>query len=226
MGVGMPPQTPLPANPGPVTSQPPGASVAADQLVDPALSRLKFDREVAACRAIEADYRRRGWWILSAEFPNVVVAFVAPQLRPAAVIFGARINFDNYDLWAPSVRLVDPFTSVPLRHRDVPPTLYLTRRTVGVVNIPGLGQMEQVTDVPLLQAHGPDELPFFCIPGVREYHENPAHSGDDWLLHRGQGEGTLHFLLEKLARYGLEPIQRYQLGLHIAGVALNPEVPT
>lgn len=226
MAAAVTPGTPTPPNPGQAVSGAPGESVLGDQLVDPNISRLKFNREVAACRAIEADYRRRGWWILSAEFPNVVVAFVAPQLRPAAVIFGARINFENYDLWAPSVRLVDPFTGVPLRHREVPPTLYMTRRTVGVVNIPGVGQMEQLIDGPLLQAHGPDELPFFCIPGVREYHEHPAHTGDDWLLHRGQGEGTLHFLMEKLARYGLEPIQRYQLGLHIAGVALNPEVPT
>ena len=69
----------------------------------------------------------------------------------------------------------------------------------------------------LLISHGPDELPFLCLPGVREYHVHPAHTGDDWLLHRDRGEGTLYFLLEKLARYGLEPIQQFQFGLQIVG---------
>jgi hypothetical protein len=70
-----------------------------------------------------------------------------------------------------------------------------------------------VEDVPLMQAHGPDEIPFPCLPGVREYHEHPGHSGDPWLLHRGGGEGTLYFLLEKLYQYGVAPISTYHVQL-------------
>ena len=209
------------------SGHPTTAIAPSELLVDPAVSRAKFDRDVDQCRRLGADLRRRGWWILEAEFPDVLVAFVAPQLRPRPVMFGALINFDNYDLWAPSVRIVDPFTAKPLLTREIPPHLAFTRRVQGAqqVQIPGLGFVQGIaSEQPLLITHGPDELPFLCFPGVREYHEHPAHTGDDWLLHRDRGEGTLYFLLEKLARYGLEPVQQFQFGLQIVGF-LRGEAP-
>ncbi len=39
--------------------------------------------------------------------------------------------------------------------------------------------------VPVVHRHPKTGLPFLCVPGVREYHEQPIHEGDDWLLHRG-----------------------------------------
>jgi hypothetical protein len=35
---------------------------------------------------------------------------------------------------------------------------------------------------------------------VREYHSHPEHDGDDWLLHRGHGYGTLGQLCDVLWR--------------------------
>jgi hypothetical protein len=219
----------MPATPQPVstTTDPEApAHVGSEALVDPAVSRAKFERELASYRAIAADRRRLGWWMLSAEFPEVLVAFVAPQLRPAGVVFGALLDFTNYDLWAPSVKLVNPFTGVPYRAKELPPALTFMRRVPlpQPVQIPGIGSMETFTEQPLLIAHGQEEVPFFCIPGVREYHDHPAHTGDDWLLHRGQGEGTLFFLLEKLYHYGVAPLKGYQFGLQITGF-LRPESP-
>lgn len=63
----------------------------------------------------------------------------------------------------------------------------------------------------LLQSNRPDDYPFICLPGVREYHDNPAHTGDSWLLHRGSGEGSLAFILEKIWVYGVDPISTFQL---------------
>lgn len=208
--------------PDPVGEEAPAGRYARDGrpreiLVDPAVSRAKFDRELEAYRQIAADQRKLGWWVLAADYPEVLVAFLAPQLRPAAVLFGALLDFTNYDLWAPSVTIVNPFTAEPLRQREIPPAMHLLRRVPQMVELPGIGQVPGEVDQPLLIAHGPDEVPFVCLPGVREYHEHPAHTGDSWLHHRGNGEGTLFFLLEKLYRYGVEPIRGYQLGLHIAG---------
>jgi hypothetical protein len=226
--------------PGNASIQPDGAASVTDAatpgsvsantelLMDPAISRAKFAREVNTFQQMSADHVRRGWWLLHAEFPNVLMAFTAPQLKPRAVVFGALINFDNYDLWAPSVRLVDPFTAKPLFAKEIPAALAFTRRVAVAappVEIPGIGMFPGYVEQPLLVTHGPDELPFLCIPGVREYHDHPAHTGDDWLLHRGGAEGTLHFLVEQLSRYGLEPIQQYQIGLSITGYARG-EAPT
>lgn len=219
----------------PGTAESPGVAEAAggryartgqprEILVDPAVARAKFEREVDAYRKIAADQRQRGWLLLHAEFPEVLVAFASPQLNPPALLFGALLDFTNYDLWPPSVTIVNPFTAEPLRHRDIPPELQMMRRVPQMIAVPGLGQVAGQVEQPLLIAHGPDEVPFVCLPGVKEYHEHPAHSGDSWLNHRGNGEGTLFFLLEKLYRYGVEPIRGYQLGLHIAGF-LRAESP-
>ena len=74
----------------------------------------------------------------------------------------------------------------------------------------------------MLQANKPDDFPFLCLPGVREYHDNPAHTGDSWLLHRGSGEGSLVFILEKIWIYGADPLAAYNIQIQIQGLAPNP----
>lgn len=186
-------------------------------LVDPAVSRTKFEREVAEYRKLEDDHIRRGWWMLRAEYPDVFVVFANSALKPPAVVFGALLDFTNYDLWPPSVKLVDPFTREPYKAKELP--TILKRRTVhqvppevaAMVQQQGGEPPEFVQEDPLMQWYSPDDEPFLCLPGVREYHEHPAHSGDSWLLHRDRGEGTLYFILEKLYRYGVQPIKNYNI---------------
>jgi hypothetical protein len=185
------------------------------QVVDPAVSREKFDHQVAEFRRGAELHRRRGWWLLEAEFPTVLVAMAAPQVRPPAVVCGVRLDFTNYDLEPPSVVLVDPFTSEPYRAASLPTVLPRTRATQ--VQVPNGPVFESTEVVPLMQAHGPEEIPFLCIPGVREYHSNPAHTGDSWLAHRGQGEGTLFSILNTIHTYGVQTIAGYQLALQVVG---------
>jgi hypothetical protein len=66
---------------------------------------------------------------------------------------------------------------------------------------------------PFMQAYGPDEVPFLCLAGVREYHEHPGHSGDIWEFHRISGAGRLVRLLEIIHRYGVEPLQGFNVQL-------------
>jgi hypothetical protein len=191
----------------------------AEQVVDPAVSRAKFDSEVAAYRALQEEYRRRGMFLIEAEFPKVFAIFASPKLIPAPIAFGIVLDFTNYDLWPPSVRLVHPFTKEPYKANELPtrlprmmiPTLPPELAAQGVVAAPQAQDM--VVD------HGsPGEIPFLCLPGVREYHDHPAHTGDAWLLHRGRGEGTLHHILNVLFKYGVEPLQSYQIGFNIIGL--------
>jgi hypothetical protein len=63
----------------------------------------------------------------------------------------------------------------------------------------------------MVQFNGPDDYPFICLPGIREYHDNPAHTGDSWLLHRGSGEGSLAFILNNIWKCGVEPLAMFQV---------------
>lgn len=186
----------------------------ADQplLVDPAVSRAKFEREVAEYRQLERDHIRRGWMMLRAEYPEVFVVFANPQMKPPAVIFGALLDFTNYDLWAPSVKLVNPFTQEPYKAKELP--VHLLRRPPATEVPPQVQAMVQqgvpfeqlIPPTRLLVWYSPEDEPFVCLPGIREYHEHPGHSGDSWLLHRDRGEGKLYFILEQLYKYGVQPI--------------------
>ncbi len=187
------------------------------QHVEPAVSRAKFEQEVADFRSLGQEYRRNGWLLLEALFPKVLVAMAAPQCSPPAIVCGVLFDYTNYDAEPPSVRLVDPFTGEPYRAKELPTRL---PRAVGgqSLQLPGMpGQLQVQGAQPFMQAYGPDEIPFLCLAGVREYHLHPAHSGDAWELHRTAGAGRLVRLLEVIHTYGVQPVKGY-------GVNLEPHV--
>ena len=187
------------------------------QSVDPVVSRTKFDREIADFRALAPQYTSRGWFLVEAEFPHVFVVLAAPQLRPSPLITGVTLDYSDYDVQPPSVRLVNPFTREPWKGEELPTTLR-RRSQGGPVVIPGLqlplgaAMPRLMQEQPLMQAY-PDGIPFLCIAGVREYHEHPAHSGDLWELHRPAGAGRLIRILEVIDTYGVRPLTGYNIKL-------------
>jgi hypothetical protein len=185
-----------------------------DLYVDPAVSQEKFDRELARYRELEDDHVRRGWWMLKAQFPEVFVVFATQKVNPPCAVLGVLLDFTDYDFQPPSVRLVHPLTREPYKLFELPSQL---KRTVP---LPNHGQMAMegaggVAHQALMVAHHQEEIPFLCIPGVREYHNHPGHSGDLWALHRGTAEGTLFFLLSQIYKYGVEPINGFTLNLSV-----------
>lgn len=201
------------------------------QVVDPDVSSAKFEREVDELRRLAVDYGRRGWFLADAEFPFAFVILAAPQLKPAPIVTGVAFDYSDYDLRPPSVRLVNPFTREPWPEAELPTRL--RRRTEsdgvpipGLQLPPGIEAPKLVQEQPLIQAY-PGEQPFLCIPGVREYHDHSAHSGDAWELHRGSGAGRLIRLLEILDTYGVRPINDYLVKLDPKIVGLSQiEPPT
>ncbi|MGH7642426.1 MAG: putative metal-binding protein [Candidatus Dormibacteria bacterium] len=189
--------------------------------VDSAVSQAKFAREVGNYRTLERDYRARGWLLLEARFPHVLVALAALQLRPPSIVTGVELDYTNYDAEPPSVRLVNPFSGVPYLAKDLPTQLL---RNVGQLEQLAMGPAPMALRLhvqPLMVSHGPDEVPFLCISGVREYHNHPGHSGDSWELHRTTGAGQLVRILEVIHKYGVEPIARYQVQPQVIGLEIN-----
>lgn len=183
------------------------------QHVEPAVSRAKFEQEVADFRSLAADYRRTGWFLLEACFPQILVAMAACQVRPPAIVCGVLLDYTNYDAEPPSVRLVDPFSGEPYLAKDLPTNLprAVSGQSLELPGMPGAVQIQGAQ--PLMQAYGPEEVPFLCIPGVLEYHRHPAHGGDAWELHRSAGAGRLVRLLEVIHTYGVAPLQGYAVSL-------------
>ena len=185
-----------------------------EQYVDPAVSRAKFDREIADYISIEADYRGRGWFLVKAHWPVAVVVLASKTTSPPSIVTAVQFDYSNYDAEPPSVRLVDPFSGRSLLSKELPTRL--PRMIPGpALPIPGPGGVKAQlnTAQELMQAHSPDELPFLCVPGVKEYHDHPGHSGDPWEIHRSTGEGRLVRLLDVISKYGLEPVKGFNVNL-------------
>ena len=189
-----------------------GVAGVTEQYVDPSVSRTKFDRELAEYRSMESDYRKRGWFLVTAEWPLVVVILASQKTTPATIVTTVQFDYKNYDAEPPSVRMIDPFSGRYLRSREL--LTRLPRMIPGPeMDIPGghKGQLNTVQE--MMQTHSPDEMPFLCIPGVKEYHDHPGHSGDPWELHRSTGEGRLAHLLGVISKYGLEPVTGFNVKL-------------
>lgn len=195
------------------------------QFVEPTVSRAKFHREIDEYRQYEDDYRARGWLLVEAVFPTAVVVMVARQLPVPVVVLGVRFDYTNYDVQPPSVVMVDPFTGIPYSAQQLP--VRLDRRVPGFVapQVPP-GVVVAAPAAPLMQWYGPEETPFLCLPGVREYHAHPGHSGDQWELHRREGAGRLVRILTIIHRYGVEAVDNFQVNLQITpviqGLHTNP----
>ena len=197
------------------------------QFVDAAVSRKKFDREVAEFRAQAEDYRRRGWYLVHAGYPEALVILATAKTQPIAILCGVLFDYSNYDAVPPSVQLVHPMTGEPYKGSELPTQLMQRVPAADapvVVQGQGQGQVQVLGQQPLMQAHRLDEIPFLCIAGVREYHEHPAHSGDHWELHRWVGAGRLTRLVEVVSKYGLEPIAGFNVQM-IPKVFFNVGAP-
>ena len=194
------------------------------QFADPAVSRRKFDREIAAFRSQADEYRRRGWLLAEAEFPHALVILATAKTQPISILCGVWFDYSNYDAAPPSVRLVHPLTREPYKWSKLPTRLLRMPAPpaageaaqalppgVAQALAQGVAQAQPVVTIPLMQAYGDDDIPFLCLAGVREYHEHPAHSGDHWLSHRTFGAGRIVRLLEVISKYGLETIHGFEV---------------
>ena len=199
---------------------------ATEQYVDPSVSRTKFEREIDDYRALESDYRASGWFLVKAEWPVVVVVLASNQTKPPAIVAAVQFDYSNYDAEPPSVRFIDPFSGRLLPFNELP-----TRLPRGVpgqeMPMPVLGgpKVQVMMAQDLVQAHSPEDIPFLCVPGVKEYHDHPGHSGDPWEVHRSAGEGRLVRLLGVISKYGLEPIKGFNVNLVPQVTFAVPELP-
>ncbi len=169
--------------------------------IEPAVSRAKYEAEVRHLDAQADTLRKRGCWVQRVSYPEVDVVFLPrdplrvtlPLQRSGSVIirprgapmelgtfelpalstraFGVRVMMDDYDQRAPSVTFRDPWTWEPLPAHALP---------IGYTVEQG-DKAQRVR----LDIHPITKQPFLCLRGTREYHEHPQHTGDSWMLYRG-----------------------------------------
>mgnify|MGYP001575443705 CR=1 FL=1 len=102
--------------------------------------------------------------------PGAKMQLIAVQEIPslAARAFGVRISLDDFDQRAPSVVFCDPFSWEEIPYEKLHRGQHI-------------GDNGKAFNV-ILGGHPFSKKPFLCMRGIREYHEHPQHTGDDWML--------------------------------------------
>lgn len=177
--------------------------------IDTRVSKLKFEQEIGRLDAQSETLKKRGVVIHKIQFPVVEAIFIPrknlklhfpvelpqgvtiPPLPPgmtlppdsvmqfmattdipnlAARAFGVRISLADFDQLAPSVVFCDPFTWEEIPYEKLHRGNHM-------------GDNGTAFNV-ILPEHPFTKKPFLCMRGIREYHEHPQHTGDDWMLYR------------------------------------------
>jgi hypothetical protein len=167
--------------------------------IDPDVSRLKFERERDRLNEQRSTLQSRGIYVIGSpiypivEFlfvPRHFLRMVLPAKQSGSIIlpegtmiaaevpslsaraFKAHFDLTDYDLRAPSLEFRDLWTDSVLPYDTMFRALEYEK--------------DRKAHVVLLGDHPTTHNPFLCLRGIREYHEHPQHSGDDWLLYREQ----------------------------------------
>jgi len=165
--------------------------------LDPAVNRLKFDREITRLQGQRDFLEAHGIFLMGSSLYPVIDLLYVPRHALQAVIpitqqgglflprgaarqvqmpslsasaFKAHLDLSNYDLDPPSLEFRDPWSDKPLEYTTMFRALQFDRDRRG--------------QIVLLDDHPATHKPFLCVRGIREYHEHPQHSGDEWLLYR------------------------------------------
>jgi putative metal binding uncharacterized protein len=165
--------------------------------LDPAVNHLKFDGEITCLQGQRGFLEAHGIFLMaSTSYPAIdllcvprhVLQAITPVTQqgglflPAgtarqvevpslsASAFKAHFDLTNYDLDPPSLEFRDPWTDAPLQYSTMLRALQFDRDRRG--------------QIVLLDDHPATHKPFLCVRGIREYHDHPQHSGDEWLLYR------------------------------------------
>jgi hypothetical protein len=195
----------------PGTEHPPPPPV----LVDPMVSAAKLERQLADWHSNADLYAERGWQLLGHNELEVDVAFrarlpVGPMSDLVAIPLAVRFDFHNYDIWAPSVRIIDP----------------LNRRWLQIPRVRAIDfSVTSAAGAPLdlfVNGHPDSGHVFLCKAGTREYHTHFEHSGDDWLLYRDQGFGTLGRLCDLLWRTAVRTVTGFNFLSQRVGIPGRP----
>lgn len=168
------------------------------QYVDIEVTRRKFKKEIDEFKELETEYNKRGVFLIENKDFKLRFLFSVPNLNPSPIAFAVELDYSNWDFEPPSLKLISPFTKMVLKANEV-----------GIQFLQWNNESGQPQ--PLLVG---TEIPFLCIPGIREYHKHQHHSGDSWFLYRTKGEGKLCDIIEKLIKHSVALINGYSIKIN------------
>jgi hypothetical protein len=188
------------------------------QFADERVTLAKFERQVNDFETHAAAYRKEGVISLKIKFPVFEFAFLARETliptnlqantdvnskisiyRPVPFfIFAIRLDYSNFDVSPPSLRVINPFTSELDSNVGYPPFITPHQQNQNSLIDPS----QKLINQNILLTDNDGRL-FICLRGLKEYHEHPHHNGDSWFLYRIKGKGNIINVLDQLQLYAI-----------------------
>lgn len=191
------------------------------QYADPKVTKIKFEQELLEFKELENEYRKKGVICFKITPLSINLIFAIPHIKPQPIAFAVSINYSNWDVEPPSIKFIDPFTEKALSREEILIDFYQVKDNNPIGMLPN-GKLA----IPNLLQGENEITPFICMPGVKEYHNHAAHSGDSWMLYRKKGEGKLCVLIDQLYRHSIAQSAGYALNIQVnASVkGISPDV--
>lgn len=187
------------------------------QFTDERVTRIKFERQLDDFEKFESEYRKEGIIALNIEFPYFEFAFIAkellfqinnPSIAPdktlyihkpiPSCLFSVKIDYSNYDTVPPSITVINLFTSKIERNVFYAPHIAPNQQNKSSL----IDEKFKSINQNILLEDNRKQL-FFCLRGIKEYHEHPQHNGDSWFLYRLEGKGDILNILDQLQLYSI-----------------------
>lgn len=143
-------------------------------ILDPLVSRPKFDRAVRDLREVERQYHRV-WRLREPQYPLIFLDVLSVHGRPLLTLM---LGMQGWDFLPPFATIVDRDSLEPLPFRRIPAAADTPDGAGG--RFVGIGK----------EGRGA-----FCCPGFREYHL--WYPEDPWERARGTDRGTIVWIVEQ-----------------------------
>lgn len=156
-------------------------------MLNPEVTKRKFDREVALLVENRKALRERGIFLEEVTFPSIYALFSVGFTTGRLVVFGVQLGFEDFNVLPPSACFFEPITRRPLIRSEIP--------------LPLQPISDQLPNV-IVGSHPSTGLPFVCLRGFKEYHTHPQHTDDPWDQYRYDAStGTAYYCLEQIWLY-------------------------
>lgn len=143
-------------------------------ILDPLVSKPKFDMAVRDLREVERQYRKV-WRMREPQFPLIFLDILSVHGRP---LFTLRLDMQDWDFLPPYATIVDKGSDEPLPSKRVPAAADMSDGSKG--HFVGVNRGRQGA---------------FCCPGFLDYHRWTPE--DPWERVRNTDRGTIVWIVEQ-----------------------------
>lgn len=156
-------------------------------LVDQAVAKKYFDKEVDFFKQHQDISESRGWKVERIYFPFFEISFLLPTNRGDLKYLTLRFNLMNFNILPMSVEVIYPDKFI------LGPNSVIIGATDKIIR-----KIQITPGKNVLLIHHKTKKPFICMKGIYEYHIHSQHEKTYWDVFRYSDFGSLFYFVNAI----------------------------